>query len=67
MISLKPGKESKSSEHHTENVEDHCSNTPTSVCLLWQDAGGIDWGDSEAAPIEIEIVDAGTDCNYVSY
>lgn len=25
-------------------------------------AGGIDWGDSEAAPIEIEIVDAGTDC-----
>ncbi|KAM3592288.1 uncharacterized protein V6R79_016282 [Siganus canaliculatus] len=27
-----------------------------------EDAGGIDWGDSEAAPIEIEIVDAGTDC-----
>ncbi|XP_028989046.1 CDK5 regulatory subunit-associated protein 3 isoform X2 [Betta splendens] len=26
------------------------------------DAGGIDWGDSEAIPIEIEIVDAGTDC-----
>ncbi|XP_019962133.1 CDK5 regulatory subunit-associated protein 3 [Paralichthys olivaceus] len=25
-------------------------------------AGGIDWGDSEAAPIEIEIVDVGTDC-----
>ncbi|XP_076007771.1 CDK5 regulatory subunit-associated protein 3 [Genypterus blacodes] len=25
-------------------------------------AGAIDWGDSEAAPIEIEIVDAGTDC-----
>ncbi|XP_031699422.1 CDK5 regulatory subunit-associated protein 3 [Anarrhichthys ocellatus] len=25
-------------------------------------AAGIDWGDSEAAPIEIEIVDAGTDC-----
>ncbi|KAM6964472.1 CDK5 regulatory subunit-associated protein 3 [Tautogolabrus adspersus] len=25
-------------------------------------AGGIDWGDSEPAPIEIEIVDAGTDC-----
>nr|XP_046232515.1 CDK5 regulatory subunit-associated protein 3 [Scatophagus argus] len=25
-------------------------------------AGGIDWGDSDAAPIEIEIVDAGTDC-----
>jgi len=25
-------------------------------------AGGIDWGDSEVAPIEIEIVDAGTDC-----
>ncbi|KAE8283895.1 CDK5 regulatory subunit-associated protein 3 [Larimichthys crocea] len=25
-------------------------------------AGGIDWGDSEAAPIEIEVVDAGTDC-----
>lgn len=24
--------------------------------------GGIDWGDSEAAPIEIEVVDAGTDC-----
>lgn len=27
-----------------------------------EDAGGIDWGDSEAAPIEIEIVDAGADC-----
>ncbi|KAF3853931.1 hypothetical protein F7725_014619 [Dissostichus mawsoni] len=27
-----------------------------------EDTGGIDWGDSEAAPIEIEIVDAGTDC-----
>ncbi|XP_071378953.1 CDK5 regulatory subunit-associated protein 3 [Centroberyx affinis] len=25
-------------------------------------AGGIDWGESEAAPIEIEIVDVGTDC-----
>ncbi|XP_053170940.1 CDK5 regulatory subunit-associated protein 3-like, partial [Scomber japonicus] len=25
-------------------------------------AGGIDWGDSEETPIEIEIVDAGTDC-----
>lgn len=25
-------------------------------------AGGIDWGDSEAAPIEIEVIDAGTDC-----
>ncbi|XP_049915713.1 CDK5 regulatory subunit-associated protein 3 [Epinephelus moara] len=25
-------------------------------------AGGIDWGDSEATPIEIEIVDAGADC-----
>uniref|UniRef100_A0A3B3BBI5 CDK5 regulatory subunit associated protein 3 n=1 Tax=Oryzias melastigma TaxID=30732 RepID=A0A3B3BBI5_ORYME len=24
--------------------------------------GAIDWGDSEAAPLEIEIVDAGTDC-----
>ncbi|KAL6094509.1 cdk5rap3 [Pungitius sinensis] len=27
-----------------------------------QDSGAIDWGDSEAAPIEIEIVDAGSDC-----
>ncbi|KAK5851203.1 hypothetical protein PBY51_002016 [Eleginops maclovinus] len=27
-----------------------------------EDNGGIDWGDSEAAPIEIEVVDAGTDC-----
>ncbi|XP_056285479.1 CDK5 regulatory subunit-associated protein 3 [Pseudoliparis swirei] len=27
-----------------------------------EDAAGIDWGDSEAAPIEIEIVDVGTDC-----
>ncbi|KAM3859624.1 CDK5 regulatory subunit-associated protein 3 [Diretmus argenteus] len=26
------------------------------------DAGGIDWGESEAAPIEIEVVDVGTDC-----
>lgn len=25
-------------------------------------AGGIDWGDSETAPIEIEIVDVGADC-----
>ncbi|XP_037547579.1 CDK5 regulatory subunit-associated protein 3 [Nematolebias whitei] len=25
-------------------------------------AGGIDWGDSEATPVEIEIVDAGTGC-----
>ncbi|XP_034715556.1 CDK5 regulatory subunit-associated protein 3 [Etheostoma cragini] len=25
-------------------------------------AAGIDWGDSEDAPIEIDIVDAGTDC-----
>ncbi|CAK6977322.1 CDK5 regulatory subunit-associated protein 3 [Scomber scombrus] len=25
-------------------------------------AGGIDWGDSDETPIEIEIVDAGTDC-----
>ncbi|XP_027886020.1 CDK5 regulatory subunit-associated protein 3 [Xiphophorus couchianus] len=25
-------------------------------------AGGIDWGDSEPAPVEIEIVDTGTDC-----
>ncbi|XP_069560676.1 CDK5 regulatory subunit-associated protein 3 [Brachyistius frenatus] len=25
-------------------------------------AGGIDWGDAEAAPVEIEIVDVGTDC-----
>ncbi|XP_022050258.1 CDK5 regulatory subunit-associated protein 3 [Acanthochromis polyacanthus] len=25
-------------------------------------AGGIDWGDGEPAPIEIEIVDVGTDC-----
>ncbi|XP_028286906.1 CDK5 regulatory subunit-associated protein 3 isoform X2 [Parambassis ranga] len=26
------------------------------------DAGGINWGDSETAPVEIEIVDVGTDC-----
>ncbi|XP_068610580.1 CDK5 regulatory subunit-associated protein 3 isoform X2 [Brachionichthys hirsutus] len=25
-------------------------------------AGGIDWGDTEGSPIEIEIIDAGTDC-----
>ncbi|XP_050980602.1 CDK5 regulatory subunit-associated protein 3 [Labeo rohita] len=25
-------------------------------------AGGIDWGDSETTPVEIEIVDVGTDC-----
>lgn len=29
-------------------------------------AGGIDWGDGEAAAVEIEIVDAGTDCKYIS-
>ena len=42
----------------------YSSNIPVSVCLALQDtgAGGIDWGDSEVAPIEIEIVDAGTDC-----
>ncbi|XP_037320378.1 CDK5 regulatory subunit-associated protein 3 isoform X2 [Pungitius pungitius] len=28
----------------------------------FEDSGAIDWGDSEAAPIEIEIVDAGSDC-----
>lgn len=58
-----------SSVRHTENIGDHCFNKPTSVCLPRQDtgAGGIDWGDSEAAPIEIEIVDAGTDCNYLSF
>lgn len=27
-----------------------------------EDAGGIDWGDNGATPIEIEIVDTGTDC-----
>ncbi|XP_042363836.1 CDK5 regulatory subunit-associated protein 3 [Plectropomus leopardus] len=27
-----------------------------------EDTGGIDWGDSEAAPFEIEILDAGADC-----
>uniref|UniRef100_A0A8C6LV42 CDK5 regulatory subunit associated protein 3 n=1 Tax=Nothobranchius furzeri TaxID=105023 RepID=A0A8C6LV42_NOTFU len=26
------------------------------------DAGGIDWGDSNVAPVEIELVDVGTDC-----
>ncbi|XP_048026203.1 CDK5 regulatory subunit-associated protein 3 isoform X2 [Megalobrama amblycephala] len=25
-------------------------------------AGGIDWGESESAPVEIEVVDVGTDC-----
>ncbi len=28
-------------------------------------AGGIDWGDSESTPVEIEIVDVGTDCKCV--
>ncbi|XP_040032842.2 CDK5 regulatory subunit-associated protein 3 isoform X2 [Gasterosteus aculeatus] len=28
----------------------------------FDDSGAIDWGDSEAAPIDIEIVDAGSDC-----
>lgn len=39
----------------------------TSSCLLHQDtdAGGIDWGDSDAAPVQIEIVDAGTDCEII--
>ncbi|KAM9425289.1 CDK5 regulatory subunit-associated protein 3 [Pholidichthys leucotaenia] len=27
-----------------------------------EDTGGIDWGDSEATPVEIEVVDMGTDC-----
>lgn len=35
------------------------------LCLHLQDAGGIDWGDSGATPIEIEVVDTGTDCNYL--
>lgn len=46
-------------------IQLHCSNEPTFVCPPRQDAGAaaaIDWGDSEAAPIEIEIVDTGTDC-----
>nr|XP_040032840.1 CDK5 regulatory subunit-associated protein 3 isoform X2 [Gasterosteus aculeatus aculeatus] len=32
----------------------------------FDDSGAIDWGDSEAAPIDIEIVDAGSDCNSCS-
>lgn len=36
------------------------------VCPPQQDSGAIDWGDSEAAPIDIEIVDAGSDCNSCS-
>lgn len=34
------------------------------LCLSAQDTG-IDWGDSEAPPVEIEIVNAGTDCKCV--
>lgn len=55
--------------HQTEKVGNNFSIILISVRLPQQDtgAGGIDWGDSEAAPIEIEIVDAGTDCNYFSF
>ncbi|KAM8837628.1 CDK5 regulatory subunit-associated protein 3 isoform 1-T1 [Spinachia spinachia] len=28
----------------------------------FEDSGAVDWGNSEAAPIEIEILDAGSDC-----
>lgn len=39
------------------------------MSCLRQDAGagGIDWGDSEATPLEIEIVDAGTECKIVLF
>ena len=45
-------------------IQLYCLNEPYFVGPPRQDAGaaGIDWGDSEAAPIEIEIVDVGTDC-----
>lgn len=42
----------------------------TFVHLFHQDAAAadaIDWGDGEPAPVEIEIVDAGTDCEDLSY
>lgn len=46
----------------------HVSNTGNIViqplCLHLQDTGGIDWGDSGTTPIEIEVVETGTDCNY---
>lgn len=32
------------------------------ISLESGDTGGIDWGDGEPAPIEIEVVEAGTDC-----
>lgn len=49
-----------------EAVEEPVANLSL-FCLPHQDtdAGGIDWGDSEAAPIVIEVVDAGTDCKYL--
>lgn len=47
-----------------EDVESLRTAVPVFVCFLQQDTGadGINWRDSETAPIEIEIVDAGTDC-----
>lgn len=35
------------------------------ICCIPQqetNEGAIDWGDNEAAPLEIEVVDGGTDC-----
>ena len=31
---------------------------------IQDDEGGIDWGESGEAPIEIEVLDGGTDCKY---
>ena len=31
---------------------------------MQEDEGGIDWGESGDAPIEIEVLDGGTDCEY---
>lgn len=44
-------------------------NTIKMSSCLHQDAGAgdIDWGDSEAPPVEIEIVDAGTECKIVLF
>ncbi|XP_061563939.1 CDK5 regulatory subunit-associated protein 3 [Cololabis saira] len=45
-----------------EEIDWGISLEPTSEVTRDAGANGIDWGDSEGAPTEIEIVDVGTDC-----
>uniref|UniRef100_A0A8C5HRQ1 CDK5 regulatory subunit associated protein 3 n=1 Tax=Gouania willdenowi TaxID=441366 RepID=A0A8C5HRQ1_GOUWI len=58
----------KQAEPLTEGtVSFYCLSSKLSLMLLPQDSGGgdvIDWGDTDAVPVEIEVVDVGADCEY---